>query len=91
MINQLKNCRTVHVIAAVALTAAAMMLPARHLSAQTSTVVVRDAWVREVAAGRAVTGAFMILENTGTTARALVRGAASVGVDGPSKYRQNEN
>lgn len=79
MINQLKNFRTVGVLAAVALTAASIVLPARHLSAQASTVVVRDAWVREAAAGRAVTGAFMILENTGTTARALVRGSASVG------------
>ena len=78
MINQLKNSRTVRAFAAVALTAGSVLLPTRHMSAQISTVVVRDAWVREVPAGRAVTGAFMILENTGTTARALVHGKASV-------------
>lgn len=58
---------------------AAMTFAAPQMEAQQSSVVVRDAWVRETAAGRAVTGAFMILENTGTTARALVRGTTSVG------------
>jgi len=47
--------------------------------AAASTITVRDAWVREAAAGRAVTAAFMVLENKGDAVRALVRGAASVG------------
>lgn len=45
----------------------------------TSTITVRDAWVREAGAGRPVTAAFMVLENKGDAVRALVRGAASVG------------
>lgn len=48
-------------------------------TAQSTAVTVREAWVREAAAGRAVTGAFLILENTSEAARALVRGKASVG------------
>lgn len=44
-----------------------------------TAVTVREAWVREAAAGRAVTGAFLILENTSDATRALVRGKASVG------------
>lgn len=54
-------------------------LATSQLAAQQSSVLVRDAWVREAAAGRAVTGAFMILENAGSAARALVSATASVG------------
>ena len=71
--------RASRVISAASTALIAVSLAAPHVSAQPSTVVVRDAWVREVPAGRDVTGAFMILENQGTTARALVRGKASVG------------
>ena len=49
------------------------------LAAQTSTVTASDAWVREVPAGRAVTGMFLLLKNSGGTERALVRGKADVG------------
>ena len=52
---------------------------AAQATAQATAVTVREAWVREAAAGRAVTGAFLILENTSDAARALVRGKASVG------------
>lgn len=52
---------------------------AAQATAQATSVTVREAWVREAAAGRAVTGAFLILENTSDAARALVRGKASVG------------
>jgi copper(I)-binding protein len=66
---------------ALALLVAALALPCATgaLAAQGATITVRDAWVREAAAGRAVTAAFMVLENKGETMRALVRGAASVG------------
>ena len=66
----------------VATLVATLALPfaAGDLAAQgTSTITVRDAWVREAGAGRPVTAAFMVLENRGDAVRALVRGAASVG------------
>lgn len=40
--------------------------------AQAATITVRDAWVREPAASRKVTAAFFVIENTGTTKRAVV-------------------
>ena len=55
------------------------LLPAIALSAQTATVTVRDVWVREAAAGRPTTAAFLVLENKGDVVRALLRGTASVG------------
>lgn len=58
---------------------AAFVLPAMSVSAQSATVTVRDAWVREAGAGRPTTAAFMILENKGAVLRALLRGSASVG------------
>lgn len=58
---------------------AAFVLPAMPVSAQSATVTVRDAWVREAGAGRPTTAAFMILENKGAVLRALIRGSASVG------------
>ena len=64
-------------VATFALSFAAGALHAQ--AAAASTITVRDAWVREAAAGRAVTAAFMVLENKGDAVRALVRGAASVG------------
>ncbi|HQW66467.1 MAG TPA: copper chaperone PCu(A)C, partial [Gemmatimonadales bacterium] len=53
--------------------------PTMPVSAQSATVTVRDAWVREAGAGRPTTAAFMILENKGAVLRALLRGSASVG------------
>jgi len=55
------------------------LLPAIPLSGQAPTVTVRDAWVRDAAAGRTTTAAFLTIANTGNTARALIRGIASVG------------
>ncbi|MBK6495406.1 MAG: copper chaperone PCu(A)C [Gemmatimonadetes bacterium] len=55
------------------------LIPAIALSAQAATVTVRDVWVREAAAGRPTTAAFLILENKGDAVRALIRGTASVG------------
>ena len=49
------------------------------LMAQGGGITVRDAWVREAAAGRPTTAAFLILENKGEVVRALLRGTASVG------------
>ncbi len=71
--------RALRAIAIAAVAMVTMTFAAPSMEAQQSSVVVRDAWVREAAAGRAVTGAFMILENKSSTARSLVRGTASVG------------
>ncbi len=49
------------------------------LGAQSAPVTARDAWVREAPAGRAVTGMFLTVHNTGTAPRAIVSGKASVG------------
>ena len=59
--------------------ALAAMLLAAAATAAAQGIAVREAWVREAAAGRAVTGAFLILANPGDKPVALVRGAASVG------------
>jgi len=59
---------------AIAYTIAALVLGATVAAAQSSTVRARDAWVREAPAGRAVTAAFLILENSGAE-RAVVRGS----------------
>ena len=56
-------------------TLAVLALPA---VARAQGVTVRDAWVREAAAGRAVTAAFLTLANAGDKPVALVRGTASV-------------
>ncbi len=63
-------------LAAVLLALVSLAAP---LQGQDPAVTARDAWVRETAAGRPVTGAFLILENKSDTPRALVRGTASVG------------
>jgi hypothetical protein len=57
----------------------ALALPALPALARAQGVTVRDAWVREAAAGRAVTAAFLTLANAGDRPIALVRGTASVG------------
>jgi len=44
--------------------------------AQTPAVVAQDAWVRQPAAGRDVTAAYLVVENHGPAARAIV-GASS--------------
>ena len=48
------------------------------LHAQTSTVTVHDAWVREPMGSRNMTGAFAIVENTGATPRAIVAASADI-------------
>ncbi|MBM3908119.1 MAG: copper chaperone PCu(A)C [Gemmatimonadetes bacterium] len=52
-------------------------LPAFGQAAST-TVTVRDAWIRETPAGRTVTAAFMVLENAGAAARSVVKASAEV-------------
>jgi periplasmic copper chaperone A len=59
---------------ATAFTIAALAFGAAAAAAQSSTVHARDAWVREAPAGRTVSAAFLVLENTGAE-RALVRGS----------------
>jgi len=49
------------------------------VAAQAATVTATDAWVREAPAGRAVTGMFLLLKNSGTTERSVLRGKADVG------------
>jgi copper(I)-binding protein len=65
--------------ASLALTALALVVVAAPLAAQTATVIARDAWVREVPAGRGTTGMFVVLSNAGTAERKVVRGQADVG------------
>ncbi|MBL0173035.1 MAG: copper chaperone PCu(A)C [Gemmatimonadaceae bacterium] len=67
--------RSIHLRFTVAIVAAALCLPAVFggaLHAQTAPVTVRDAWVREPAASRKTTAAFLVIENAGTTKRAIV-------------------
>ena len=53
-------------------------LSARALGAQTGAVTVRDAWVREAPAGRAVTAAFLVVENSGSAVRQIVKGSTEI-------------
>jgi hypothetical protein len=68
-------------VAALAFTALALTAAAAPLAAQavTPTVTATDAWVREAPTGRAVTGMFLLLKNTGTAERSVLRGKADVG------------
>jgi copper(I)-binding protein len=63
--------------ALLAVTIALGMLPlaAPRLTAQSSPVTAKEAWVREAPTGRKVTAVFLRLENSGATERHLVRGA----------------
>lgn len=61
---------------ALAVAFVALAAPCNPLLAQSATVVARDAWVREAVGGRKVTGAFLVLENTGTAVRSIVSGTA---------------
>jgi copper(I)-binding protein len=48
------------------------------LHAQTPTVTIHDAWVREPMGGRTMTGAFAIVENPGPAPRAIVGASADI-------------
>jgi copper(I)-binding protein len=63
----------------VTLTLAGVAAADNELGAQSNPVTARDAWVREAPAGRAVTGMFVTVENSGAAARKIVSGKASVG------------
>lgn len=63
-------------LAAVPLTALAGA--ASSAAAQTATVTAKDVWVREAPAGRPTTAVFLVLTNSGTTARHVVSGATAV-------------
>lgn len=56
----------------------ALAAPSHLLRAQSATVVARDAWVREAVGARKVTGAFLVLENSGAAVRSVVSGTADV-------------
>lgn len=56
----------------------ALAVPGQLLQAQNATVVARDAWVREAVGARKVTGAFLVLENSGASLRSVVSGTADV-------------
>ncbi len=56
----------------------ALAVPSQLLQAQHATVVARDAWVREAVGARKVTGAFLVLENSGASLRSVVSGTADV-------------
>jgi copper(I)-binding protein len=65
-----------HTLSSVA--AALLLLVGSQAGAQTSTVTVHDAWVREPMGGRNVTGAFAIVENSGATPRSIVSVSSDV-------------
>lgn len=48
------------------------------LHAQTASVTVHDAWIREPMGGRNMTGAFAVVENTSATQRAIVAASADI-------------
>lgn len=67
--------------ARLALLAAAAVLstiPTGTLAAQAATVTARDAFAFETPAGRKVTAVFVMLDNRGSAARAVVSGATAV-------------
>lgn len=64
-------------LAAIAVFAGGL-LAADVASAQSSTVSVRDAWVREAAGSRKVTAVFAVFENKGDAARSIVSGSTDV-------------
>ncbi|MDQ8155005.1 MAG: copper chaperone PCu(A)C [Gemmatimonadota bacterium] len=75
----MKNARSLSrrlvALSATVLTAT-MIAPVSHtMQGQERAVTARDAWVREAPAGRAVTAAFLLLTNTGSTARSVVSAA----------------
>ncbi|MFP5355643.1 MAG: copper chaperone PCu(A)C [Gemmatimonadota bacterium] len=74
-------CSTIHRHARLALLATSTVLlglPVATLAAQSTTVTARDAFAFETPAGRKVTAVFVILENRGSAARAVVSGATAV-------------
>ncbi|GMV23094.1 MAG: hypothetical protein AMXMBFR57_30430 [Acidimicrobiia bacterium] len=58
--------------------AGGLVLSGHSLLAQAPALTVRDAWVRATMPGREMTGAFMIVENSGASPRALVAATADV-------------
>ena len=73
----LLTARSAHVAAAVAV-AAGICLGTSGALAQSTTLAVHDAWVREPVGGRAMTAAFAVVENTGPVTRAIVSATADV-------------
>jgi copper(I)-binding protein len=74
--------RSVNCFARPALLAAVLFAAvtgaASSAAAQTATVTAKDVWVREAPAGRPTTAVFLVLTNSGTTARHVVSGATAV-------------
>ena len=66
--------------ALVGVTGCAAAISGIGLLGQGPPVVARDAWVRQPLEGRDVTAAFLVVENHGAAARAIV-GASSAGAD----------
>lgn len=64
-----------HILASTLAVAAFLLLAG---AAQAQTVTAHDAWVREPMGGRNMTGAFVVVENSGTAARAIVAASADV-------------
>jgi len=59
--------------------------------AQTQTVTARDAWMREPAPSRDVTAVFVVLENSGSVARAVVSVACEAADKAELHEMKNEN
>jgi len=59
--------------------------------AQTQTVTAHDAWTREPAPSRDITAVFVVLENTGQAARAVVSAACDAADKAELHEMRNEN
>jgi copper(I)-binding protein len=70
---------------------AAFALTASLAAAQTPTVTVHDAWVREPMGGRNMTGAFAVVENTSATAKAIVAASSDISDKVELHEMKNEN
>lgn len=57
------------------LMSAGLLFVAGGAEAQTATLTVHDAWVREPMGGRTMTGVFAVVENSGSSPRAIVAAA----------------
>jgi len=65
-----------HFLNSALFAAAALVVAApTDVLAQTPVITVHDAWAREPMGGRTMTGVFVVVENAGTTPRAIVSAA----------------
>lgn len=82
------SLRTAFVLSAAV---AAVVVSSSVALAQSPGVTVHDAWVREPMGGRNVTGAFAIVENTGTTPKSIVAASSDISDKVELHEMKNEN